>query len=227
MVDQISKKEYMNNNTQNRTSVNRPTKMILISMPIVVLFCTIGYFTFDLTLTKYFASVFSDNKVRGIIKDISKLGIATFYLIFAAVCFIIFRFIKKKKTWSNRSLFVFLSISFSGVLVLIFKFVLGRYRPRMFLEEQLYGFQFFQLKGKLTSFPSGHASTIVALMLALYFISPKYRVVYFAVAFVVVISRVLICHHFLTDVVFGSYIAVIITFYLRQFLENRGLAIQE
>jgi hypothetical protein len=49
----------------------------------------------------------------------------------------------------------------------------------MFFEEQLYGFDFFQLKGKITSFPSGHASTIVALMLSLYFINPKYRVIYF------------------------------------------------
>jgi undecaprenyl-diphosphatase len=57
------------------------------------------------------------------------------------------------------------------------------------------------LKGKITSFPSGHASTIVALMLALYFISPKYRVIYFIIAFVIVISRVFVCHHYLTDVV--------------------------
>jgi membrane-associated phospholipid phosphatase len=119
-----------------------------------------------------------------------------------------------------------LSISVSGSLVLICKFFFGRYRPRMFLDEQLYGFQFFQLKAKLTSFPSGHASTIVALMLALYFISPKYRVIYFAIAFVIVISRVLVCHHYLTDVVFGSYIAVVITVCLKHLLEKNELLIQ-
>jgi membrane-associated phospholipid phosphatase len=65
------------------------------------------------------------------------------------------------------------------------------------------------------------------LMLSLYFISPKYRVIYFIIAFVIVISRVFVCHHYLTDVVAGSYVAVITTFYLRQFLEDRELAIQE
>jgi membrane-associated phospholipid phosphatase len=97
----------------------------------------------------------------------------------------------------------------------------------MFFKEQLYGFEFFQLEGKITSLPSGHASTIVALMLSLYFISPKYRVIYFIIAFVIVISRVLVCHHYLTDVVVGSYVAVIATLCLKHVLDKRGIAIQE
>jgi len=228
MVGQVSKKEYMNNTIEQQTSGNRLTRIVFISFAFVVVFCFIGFFFLDLIVAKYCASTFTNhNNIRSILKDISKLGIATFYLLFAAVCFVFFRFIKKKRLWSNRALFVFLSISFSGILVLIVKFIFGRYRPRMFLEEQLYGFQFFQLKGKLTSFPSGHASTIVALMLALYFISPKYRVIYFIIAFVIVISRVLVCHHYLTDVVFGSYLAVVTTVCIKHFMEKSGLPIKD
>jgi membrane-associated phospholipid phosphatase len=216
-----------NSNTRQEISFNRIKKLILISFPIVVLFCIIGFLFLDLIVAKYCASTFADNKIRRILKDISKFGISTFYLLFAAVCFVVFKFIKKKRIWSNRALFVFLSISFSGILVLIIKFIFGRYRPRMFFAEQLYGFQFFQLKGKLTSFPSGHASTIVALMLALYFISPKYRVIYFAIAFVIVISRVLVFQHYLTDVVFASYLAVVTTVCLKHFMEKYGLMIHE
>jgi len=218
---------YCNSNTRHKISFERNKKLLLISFPLVVFFCIMGYFFLDLVVAKYCSSTFTNNNIRSILKDISKLGLATVYLIFAVVFFLFFTFIKKNKIWSNRALFVFLSISSSGILVLILKFILGRYRPKMFLEEQLYGFQFFQLKGKLTSFPSGHASTIVALMLALYFISPKYRVMYFAIALVIVISRVLVCHHYLTDVVFGSYLAVVTTFCLKHFMEKRGLPIQE
>ena len=207
--------------------MNRTAKIILISFPLLVLFCVIGYFFFDLPIAQNCKSIFSSNKIRRILKDISKLGIATFYLICSAVLFVFFRFIKKRKIWSNRALFVFLSISLSGMLVLITKFIFGRYRPKMFFEEQLYGFEFFQLKGKITTFPSGHASTIVALMLSLYFINPKYRVIYFIIAFVVVISRVLVCHHYLTDVVVGSYVAAITTLCLKQFLDKSGVAVQE
>ena len=217
----------MNNNIQHQSSMNRTAKIILISFPLLVLFCVIGYFFFDLPIAQNCKSIFSSNKIRRILKDISKLGIATFYLICSAVLFVFFRFIKKRKIWSNRALLVFLSISLSGVFVIITKFIFGRYRPRMFFDEQLYGFEFFQLKGKITSFPSGHASTIVALMLSLYFISPKHRVMYFLIAFVVVISRVLVCHHYLTDVVVGSYVAAITTLCLKQFLEKSGIAIQE
>ena len=219
--------EHSENNGHQQISFRSTKKLLLISFPIVVFFCIIGYFFLDLIVAKYCASTFTNNNIRSTLKDLSKLGLATIYLIFAAVCFIFFKFIKKRKIWSNRALFVFLSISFSGILALITKFIFGRYRPRMFLTEQLYGFKFFQLKGKLTSFPSGHASTIVALMLALYFISPKYRAIYFAIALVIVISRVLVCHHYLTDVVFGSYLAVVTTVCLKHFMEKSGLPIQE
>lgn len=218
---------YRNRNGYNQISFDKTKKLLLVSFPIVVLFCIIGYFFLDLIVAKYCASTFADVKIRRILKDISKLGLATFYLPFAAVAFVFFRFIKKRKVWSNRGLFVFLSISFSGILVIILKFIFGRYRPKMFFKEQLYGFQFFQLKGKLTSFPSGHASTMVALMLSLYFISPKYRAIYFAIALVIVISRVLVCHHYLTDVVFGGYLAVVTTVCLKYFMERKGLPIQE
>jgi membrane-associated phospholipid phosphatase len=217
----------MNNNTQHQISSKRVLIIILISFPIVVLFCIVGYFFFDLPIAQYCKSIFSNYKIRRILKDLSKLGIASFYLICSAIVFVFFRFIRKREIWSNRALFVFLSISLSGVVVLVTKFIFGRYRPKMFFEEQLYGFDFFQVKGKITSFPSGHASTIVALMLSLYFISPKYRVIYFIIAFAIVISRVFVCHHYLTDVVVGSYVAAITTLCLKQFLDNSGVAIQE
>ena len=217
--------EHMNSKTHQQISFNKTKKLILISFPVVVLICIIGYFAFDLPVAKYCKSSFSDYKIRRTLKDISKLGLATFYLVCAGVAFVFFRFIRKREIWSNRALFVFLSISLSGVLVIIIKFISGRYRPKMFFEEQLYGFQFFQLKGKLTSFPSGHASTIVALMLSLYLISPKYRIFYFIIGFGVVASRVAVCHHFPTDVIFGSYVAAITTLCLKHLLDKRGLTI--
>ena len=217
--------EYTSSKADQQISFDKTKKLILISFPVVVLICIVGYFAFDLPIAKYCKSVFSDYKVRRILKDISKLGIATIYLICAGVTFIFFRFIKKREIWSNRALFVFLSISLSGVLIIITKFIFGRYRPKMFFEEQLYGFQFFQLKGKLTSFPSGHASTIVALLLSLYLINPKYRLVYFVIGFVIVITRVAVYHHFLTDVIFGSYVAAITTLCLKHFLDKKGLAV--
>ena len=181
--------EDKNRNTYHQISFNKTWKLILVSFPVVVLFCIIGYFIFDVDVAVYCKSLFSNYKIRRLLKDLSKLGIATFYLVCSASSFVFFRFIRKNRIWSNRALFIFMSISISGILVIIIKFIFGRYRPKMFFEEQLYGFEFFQLKGKITSFPSGHASTIVALILSLYLINPKYRVVYFIIAFLIVLSR--------------------------------------
>ena len=217
--------EDKNRNTYHRISFNKNRKLIFISFPVVILICIIGYFTFDIDVAVYCKSVFSNYKIRRLLKDISKLGIATFYLVCSASFFIFFRFIQKNRIWSNRALFIFMSISISGIVVTIIKFIFGRYRPKMFFEEQLYGFEFFQLKGKITSFPSGHASTIVALMLSLYYINPKYRTIYLIIALIIVLSRVAVCHHYLTDVVFGSYVAIVTTLCIRYLLDKRGLAI--
>ena len=217
--------DHTNGDTSQQISFNKIKKLILISFPIVVLFCVIGYFTFDLPIAEFCKSVFSDYRIRRTLKDISKLGIATSYLICAGVAFVFFKFIRKREIWSHRAIFVFLSISLSGILVIITKFIFGRYRPKMFFEEQLYGFQLFQLKGKLTSFPSGHASTMVALMLSLYFIAPRYRVIYLLIAFVVVMSRVAVYHHYLTDVVAGAYVATITTLCLKYLFDRKGLTI--
>ena len=224
-TDKTPAAKYSHSKAHQPTSFNKTKKLILISLPVVALICVIGYFAIDLPVAKYCKSVFSDYKIRRILKDISKLGIATVYLVFTGVAFVFFRFIEKRELWSNRALFVFLSISLSGILVIITKFIFGRYRPKMFFEEQLYGFQFFQLKGKLTSFPSGHSSTIVALLLSLYLINPKYKVFYFVIGLAIVLTRVAVYHHFLTDVIFGSYLAAVTTLCLKHFLDKKGLTV--
>lgn len=219
--------ECTNSYAHRPPSFNRTKKLMLISFPVIVVFTIISFSTLDLIIAKYCMSLYSYVKIRKVLKTMSNFGIAIYYLICSFIFFLFFRYIKKKKIWSNRALFAFSSLSLSNILVMILKFIFGRYRPKMLFKEQLYGFEFFQLKGKITSFPSGHATTIVALMLCLYFIYPKYRVIYFIIALVIVASRVVLCHHYLADVVFGSYLGVISTICLKHFFEKKDLPIQD
>ena len=59
-----------------------------------------------------------------------------------------------------------------------------------------------------TSFPSGHATTIWACGVALAILFPRWRLLWYALAILVSMSRVIIGAHYLSDVLAGAYVAV-------------------
>ena len=62
---------------------------------------------------------------------------------------------------------------------------------------------------------------------ALILVYPRYDVVYIAVAVLVAFSRVVVGAHYLSDVIFGSYIAVVLTLVLKhRFHDRRGIALR-
>jgi membrane-associated phospholipid phosphatase len=194
-------------------------KPLLISCAGVGIVCLFSYFYLDRSIAYFFRSI--DPKVMALFKIITQLGNSKWYLIPTALTFIIFRFIHTNMKLACRSLFIFLVISVSGLLTDILKYVVARYRPVLLFEDGLYGFDFFQFAYGMTSFPSGHANTITALMLAMYFMFPKYRLVYIAIALLVIASRVVLCHHFLSDVLFGACLAGVTTFYLTAYFRRK------
>ena len=124
------------------------------------------------------------------------------------------------------SLFLFLAIALSGLLVVFLKIIFGRYRPVMLFESGKYGFTFFQLtQARKLSFPSGHTDTIFAFMTALSLLIPRHRIPFFCLAIVVAASRVLIGAHYPSDVVMGGYLGIVTTLYLKGIFLSKGLDI--
>jgi membrane-associated phospholipid phosphatase len=194
-------------------------KPLLIYCAMVSALCLLSYFYLDRSIAYYFRSI--DSKVIAVFSVITLLGNSTGYLIVTALLFIVFRFIHTNMKLACRSLFVFLAVAISGLLTDMLKYVFARYRPIALFEDGLYGFDFFQFKYRMTSFPSGHANTITALMLAMYFMFPKYKLVYISIAVLVIASRVVLCDHFLSDVLFGACLAGLTTFYLVDYFTRK------
>jgi len=190
----------------------------VISLLGVTLACIGGFYRLDVMLAYYCKSL--NSQILDLFGFITIFGLAILYLVPSFAGFLIFKFLYKKKLWSMKALFIFASIAFSGILVDILKFISGRYRPIMLFNYGLYGFNFFETSSDLTSFPSGHASNITALMLSLYFIYPKYRNIYIIAAVLVIISRVIISAHFFTDVLAGSYLATITTLIVKSYFDS-------
>jgi len=109
---------------------------------------------------------------------------------------------------SRSGLFVLVSLAYSAVIVHAMKLSFGRPRPKVMFTEDFYGFHFFAFDTKFNSFPSGHSQTIWAVMISLAILFPKGRYVFIAAAVLIASSRVLVTAHYPSDVVMGSFIAI-------------------
>ncbi len=110
----------------------------------------------------------------------------------------------------------------SGLALNIIKTVIGRYRPRYFLADGIYGFQPFNFDFSMNTFPSGHSQTIWAAMIALSLLFPRGMYVFLPFAVLVAASRVLVEAHFVGDVLMGSYLGFILTLYVYVWFVRRG-----
>lgn len=91
----------------------------------------------------------------------------------------------------------------AGALGQVIKFTFGRPRPKLLPE--LYDFQWFEFAGALRGFPSGHTLTsfaIFAIVASHY--STRIKIILFAIASIVGLSRITTNSHFAADVVFGA-----------------------
>ena len=167
----------------------------------------------------------TDPGVREVFRVITRLGEATPYIValLVAVAFTVglsrlarFRHARTRllvHAWNCW--FVILACAVSGVAHHALKILVGRYRPRYLLSEDLYGFAPLSFDIARNSFPSGHTQTIVAICLGLYLAYPRFAVVYLLLAATVALSRVVVLAHFPGDVLAGAVLAACVTILLK------------
>src|SRR4051794_6379214 len=107
--------------------------------------------------------------------------------------------------------FLFASVAASGIAVDLLKVVFGRTRPKLLFADGAFDFSWLGLAADYWSFPSGHTAAVAALMTALWCLWPRHLLFYIALASVVAASRVVTGAHYLSDVVAGGFVAVLVT----------------
>jgi membrane-associated phospholipid phosphatase len=85
--------------------------------------------------------------------------------------------------------------------------VLGRSRPELLFNDGLYGFYGLKLSSKFWSFPSGHTSTIMGFVFGLCIVFPRDMYAFILTGFTIATSRILLTHHFLSDVLMATYLS--------------------
>jgi membrane-associated phospholipid phosphatase len=109
----------------------------------------------------------------------------------------------------------FLTVAFaipaSFLVKSVLKFVFGRVNTRVWLDHHnLYGFHFFQGGGDYGGFPSGHMAVFATLAAALRRRYPRYSSLYLFVLLVLAAALITTNYHFLSDVVAGTYLGVLV-----------------
>jgi undecaprenyl-diphosphatase len=123
---------------------------------------------------------------------------------------------------AQASLFFFVAVAGSGIVINVLKLVFGRARPRMLERHEIYGFEPIALDPDFHSFPSGHANTLAAVALVLALFVPRYRVPLLVAGFALGFTRVAVNAHYVSDVIAGIAVAVVTTLWLRDFCARRG-----
>lgn len=192
-------------------------------------FIPLSYYFFDAHVSLYVAA-HATHRMTHFFKDTSLLaswkGIIGFYLLLGAL-FYALSVIKDSDYYKERfkgflfGLSLFIS---SGVVVQIVKRVVGRPRPNMLVDYDIYGIPHFgHIWNNLhsyydyVSFPSGHAQTAASLGIAIALLFPRFSILVAGYIALIMFSRVMVLAHYPSDVTGGLVVVCCCFFVLRSF----------
>lgn len=170
----------------------------------------------DKTISTYFYTLHNET-VTEVFKVLTTFGNSAWYFIPSILLFFYFKKIKKDFNKTVIALYIFMTNLVAGLLVWVFKVPFGRARPKLYLEDNIYGFQWFEIKPDLVSFPSGHTITIISTVVAFSLLFPKWKYLLLPLGALIAFSRVVLTQHYMSDVVFASYLGTMVAIYLHQY----------
>lgn len=119
--------------------------------------------------------------------------------------------------------YVFVAVALSGIVANLSKYIIGRARPKYFDRTGSLSFDFWSGDASWASFPSGHATTGMALGVALALLFPRLRWVFLCLGFWIAVSRVFIGVHYPSDVLAGGALGGVTAWLIARALARRRL----
>lgn len=171
----------------------------------------VSYHTLDLTLFEWLYPYRRDPLLYPV-ELLTKLGTSTWYIVFSLLLYLYWR--GREAGRSNAALLILSTTVSSGILVDIVKVIFGRARPQLYADDRLYGFFWGRFDVLYRSFPSGHATTAMAVWLAFALLFPRYRLWLITVGILIASSRVILSQHYLSDILVGGWLGATTTLLL-------------
>lgn len=104
------------------------------------------------------------------------------------------------------------ALPFAYLAKIVTKFTFGRILTRIWVSNPTLGsnFHWFNGGGNYNGFPSGHMAVLVPLFIALWHFYPRLKLLWGAAVGCLAIALVLTDYHFVSDVIAGSYLGLLV-----------------
>jgi membrane-associated phospholipid phosphatase len=178
---------------------------------------TLSYFFLDKVILNWILAQHFEVKFVWF-KYITIFGEGAIYLTIIPVLWF---FNRHKKLLAEKYIYIWSVLFSCNFLALIIKISLGRARPYMFISQNLYGLYGFTLDSNFWSLPSGHTITIFALLLTTSIVFTAWRNFLIFFTILIIISRLVLLKHYLSDVLFAITLDYIIFYCLNRIIFNQ------
>lgn len=193
-------------------------QLILIYLILVIL----AYQYADRVVATYFYEI-DVRKHASFLYVLTALGSMQVYAVLFFISGLYFRYFKVNREYEAKSWYLLSCILLVNMLGLVLKIMFGRARPDLLFNSHLFGFYWFKLHRFYWSFPSGHTITIISLASGLGVIFPKYFYMFLGAALVIASSRILLYHHYISDVMTAVYLSIIVVGIFTQYVRKKQL----
>ncbi len=140
---------------------------------------------------------------------LTQLGTGEYYIVALLLLAVCFRYIVRNKTFEMRSWFLWLCVFFPYSICAVLKLIVGRARPQLLFDSNLFGFYGLHFNHPYWSFPSGHTTTITGLVCGLTVLFPKYCYAFIISGILLVSTRVILTNHYLSDVMMTAFLTLL------------------
>ena len=180
-------------------------------------------------VTEYFQKQGNDYLINFFI-NVTELGDSLWYFILSISFLVLFYIIKKIDLFKIKNLDKKLNLCISivvylltvGLITQILKHIIGRPRPNYINLDNNFDFNFLTFESSFHSFPSGHTSTAFMVCFILCAVLPKLKYLFYFLASIIALSRVVVGAHFFFDIIAGGLLALLVFKLLNNYFEKNN-----
>ena len=187
---------------------SRRSGLILVSVLLMVFFIMFG----DAPIALFIAeNTTTEMQVVG--SFLEELGKSHWVLLYALIVIIL-----AWRSWqdtAHRHIALFTAVAASGILANIVKVIICRPRPPLLISEGIYTADFFafNIDWAWNSFPSGHATTGIAIAIAGSATWPKLKPIMWIIGLAIAFGRLIYNVHYVSDVMAGILLGALVSWW--------------
>jgi membrane-associated phospholipid phosphatase len=183
-----------------------------------VILVVIAYHYVDADLALYLHQFNFRNNLY-VLNYLTLLGQWSIYVVFF-LCLGLGFHLSKNPVAKARTWYLLGCVVTANLVCWVLKIILSRARPELLFTSNQFGFYWFKLKSTYWSFPSGHTMTVVSLASGLGVLFSRYFYILLFLAVLVAATRVLLYYHYLSDVMTGFYLGLLIISMFTHYLKK-------